>query len=348
MKKGSLILALTGGVAMIAAACNSGFLGGLGGSGGGESVAAFLPSDITLEIDELSDSDDVSGKTANSDLLVNGVPAYNRTLRATGAIMHAFQRTARRAFALGAAINGDFESPDQTQVSGTLTVDGQEVSYKADFAAFDFDGDGQPDGSGTATQDPVAMRMWMDRGNGYERFLTALVTQRPSADTLGAGEMVFKPSAARATASSDLQVRVKWDRTDSAHKWNEAFVAGKVRQNYTMSIGHQRVDVRTATDGSVEKTVRSNSNFTSSPFGLENFAFSSHWLRGSGFVLISGEATGGTSQVSFSNICVSLADQAVDSSGACDNYDTQDFDFLTAPTGNEADFPADFETAPTF
>lgn len=346
MRKGRIILGFAGILGLTAAACNGLFLGGLGGSS--TAPAAFLPTDVTLDISELPDSDTAGAKVINSAAAITGTVAYDRTLRASGAILHAFHRVARKSLALGAVVRDDFTSPDQTQVSGKFMADGQEVSYRADFAAFDFDGDGQADGSGSAGVEPVAMRMWVDRGNGFERFLAALVTVRPTTANLGVGEMVFKPGAARAASFQDLQVRMMWNRTDPAHKWNEAFVSGQIRQAYSMSTGHQRVDVRTMADGSIEKTVRSTSNFTASPAGFDTYSFWSHYRRGSGVVLMSGQSTGGTAQVSFDNICVSLTDFSLDTTGGCDNLDTSDNTFLDTPTGNETDFPADFPATPTF
>jgi len=333
-------------IGLVAVACNGNFLGGI--FGGGETVASFLPDDISLDISELPDSDTATGKASNSDLAITGVSAYDKTLRATGAIMHAFHRMANKAFALGAAVKQDIDDINTNQVADTITVNGVEVAYRADFSAFDIDGDGTSDGSGKINQEPVALRMWVDRGNGFERFLCALVSTRPTTANIGAGQVYVKPNAANGNLFADLMIYNKWDRTDAAHKWNEAFVSGQVRPNYVMSTGHQRVDIRTQTDGTVEKTVRSTSNFTSSPFGFDTYSFSSHWKKGAGAVLISGLSTGGTAQVDFSGVCVNLTDRALATAGECDGFDTQDVTFLTAPVGTEANFPADFPAQPTF
>ncbi len=344
------LIAVVGGFGLLFAGCNGRLTGGLPGGGtNGDVVAPFLPDDVSLDVSELPDPDaSTTAKSVRTASAITGVTAYDRTVRAAGAVLHAFQRTARRTFALGAAIKKDFTDANQTQVSGTFRVATLTVSYRADFAPFDIDGDGTADGSGKATVDPVALRMWVDRGNGFERFLCALVTTRPSSANVGAGQMFFKPSAAIATDFSDLQVRVNWDRTDTSHKWNEAFVSGRLRNDYVMSAGHQRVDVRTTTDGSVEKTVRSNASFTQSPFGFDAYSFSAHTLVGSGAILISGLSTGGTAQVDFTNVCVSVTDRSLATNGECDAFDTQDMAFIDAPTGSETGFPADFPAQPTF
>ncbi len=347
MQKKIGILAAASCIALIAAACDGTFTG-LGGSGGGAAVPSFLPDDVTLEIDELPDSDGSNDKSIQRDAQVTGTAAYDKTLRATGAILHAFHRSAARAMKLAASIRTDFTSASQTQVHGQRTVDGQVISYRADFAAFDIDGDGNLDGSGRADTEPVAMRMWVDRGNGYERFLCTVVATRPTTANFGAGSMYVKPNAARAASYADLKVFFNWDRTDSNHKWNTAYVSGQVRTNYAMSMGHQRVDIRTDANGAVEKTVRSTSNFTDTPFGFDTYSFSSHWLRGGSAVLISGLSAGGTTTVDFTDVCVNLDDKAVSTAGECDNFDTQDNDFLAAPVGDETDWPAAFTATPSF
>ena len=129
MRKGTIILVLVGFAGLTAAACNGSFLGGLGGNG---TPAAFLPTDVTLDISELPDSDTAGAKVINNAAVITGSVAYNRTLRASGAILHAFQRVAKKSLALGAVVRDDFTSVDQTQVSGKFMVDGQEVSYRAD------------------------------------------------------------------------------------------------------------------------------------------------------------------------------------------------------------------------
>ncbi len=346
MRIGKPVLAIVIGAGLLATACNSDFFSNLFG---GASVDEFLPTDITLEVDELPDTDGTSDKAAGSDLLITGTTAHDRTLRATGAILHAFHRLAARSLVLGAAVRNDLTDATQTQVSGTLLVGGQEVSYKADFSAFDIDADGIPDGSGNANEAPVAIRMWVDRGNGFERFLCALVTTRPTSNNVGAGMMYAHPNAARSDAFEDLQIMAAWDRTDDEHKWNEAYISGQVRTNYSMTIGHQRVDHRTFADQTVEKTVRSTSQFDNTPLGFETVAFSTHWLQGSGFVLVNAEATGGTSQVSLTDVCVDLSDNTL-AVGQCASYQTADADYgvLTQPAGDEAGFPAAFSEAPTF
>jgi len=337
-------MGLVGGLGLAAVACNGTLPFGLGGNG----VALFLPADVSLDVSELPDTNASSSKNVNSALSITGVTAYDRTLLATGAITHEFQRVAHRVMALGGAIRNDFTSPDQTQIADDFMVNGVDVSYRADFAAFDIDGDGTPDGSGQATVEPVAVRIWVDRGSGFERFFCALVTKRPSGSNLGAGTIIVKPSAANGNDFSDLRIKLTWDRTDPSHKWNEAFIKGRLRQVYAMSRGRQRVDVRTAADGTIEKTVRSTNSLTNNPFGFDTVSFSTHFLRGSGAALISALATGGSAQMSFSNVCINLTDKSATTGGQCDAFDTQDVAFLDPAVGDETDFPADFPSEPTF
>lgn len=332
------------GIAVFATGCDS---LPLSFSVGGASELRILPDSVTLDVSEVGDEETNAAK-ARHDERCTGDPALDRTLRAGAVVIHAFHRLADRALALGARIRLDLTDPEQSQVSGTFFVFGQAVSYKADFSPFDFDGDGTADGSGTPGQTPVALRIWVDRGNGFERFLAALVTARPTASEGGAGELYVKPAAAHSDLNDDLALYVAWNRTDPSHRWNEAFVTGHVRPDTVLTMGHHRVDVRTDAAGLVEKTIRSTTVFSNHPLGFENYQFAAHFRRGAPKVLLSGLSTGGTIQVNFSNVCVDLATCTVDTGGGCDDFDVQDMDFLSAPTGSETAFPADFPDDPTF
>lgn len=367
MKRMSQGFKLIGGLTClvaVAAACNSGLLGGAFLGGSGSTVAQILPEAISLEIQELGNEENNAAKSKNNERCT-GNPALDRTLRAGALVLHAFHRLADRGIALGAKIRNDMTDPAQTQVSGNLFPPGMTVPYKADFGAFDFDGDGTADGSGLANVEPVAVRIWVDKGSGYERFMCALVATRPTNANLGAGQMYFKPIAphrdmpppqggnasmggAGGAPPEDVQIFVKWDRTDATHKWNEAYISGHLRPDVHIGSGHQRVDVRSADGTTIEKTVRSSDTFTDHPLGFENYQFSSHFRRGESNVLLSGLSTGGTMQVGFTNVCVNVATCVLDTQGACSTFDTQDMAFIEAPAGGETDFPAGFPDTPTF
>lgn len=343
-----------GAIAILAGvACNGvpgGLFGGLNNNGGDQSaVAKFLPEGVSLDVSELPDDDASAGDKAKNDAAMGITTPYQRTLHSAARIIHNFHRLADRSLALGAVIRNDMTDPSQTQVSGTFNVNGMPVAYKADFAAFDIDGDGTADGSGNAVDTPVAVRIWTDRGNGYERFLCALVTTKPSTDNLGAGKMFAKPGAARPDAPADFQAFVEWDRTDSAHKWNEAFISGALRDVLKLNNSHQRVDVRV--DGStseLEKTVRSATEFADNPYGMTSITSSVHFKPGSGYALMSSDAvtTGGT--FGFTEVCVDLENQVLATGGECSAFDSQDMSFIDPPATGASDFPADFPETPTF
>lgn len=335
------------GAAALAAACNSQFpLGSLGGSASRD----VLPDAVTLDISEVGDEETNAAKMKNDEAArCTGDPAIDHTLRAGAVVMHGFHRLADRAMALGARIRLDIDDPTQTQVEGMFPVLGGVVNYKADFAAFDIDGDGVVDGSGMANVEPVALRIWTDNGAGYQRFLCALVTTRPSTSNVGAGEVFTQPSAAVPDAPADFFAHVIYDRTDPAHKWNEAFTTGRMRSNVQMSSARHRVDVRTNASDQIEKTIRSTTTFTQHPLGFADYSFAGHFQRGGQAVLLSGLSTGGTIQVNFNNVCVDLSTCAVDGGGtACAGFDTQDMTFLTPATAADLMFPADFPETPTF
>ncbi len=317
-----------------------------GGGGTAESIAEFLPSAITLDIGELPEDADQGAAKAQTE---SGAPnIFERAVRSSATVVHRFQRLADAGLGLGAVICDDLASPDQTQVQGTFTIGGTEVAYKADFAAFDFDGDGTPDGSGNARDLPIAVRIWVDRGTVYERFLCALITQRPTADNLGAGSFVVNPNALDARTPADVQIHVDFDRTDAAHKWNVAYVTGPIHPLYGLTAGVGRVDVRTNAAGDIEKTVRIAADFTDNPYGFEGFQGSAHYLVGGEGLLLSATATGTSAEFTFTNICVDLVDRILAMNGECSSLDTQDMTFLDVPTGDEASFPADFPAQPTF
>jgi hypothetical protein len=328
--------------------CNGQFPLGL--IGGGSANRDVLPDSITLDISELGDEESNAAKMKDEEAArCTGDPAIDRTLRAGAVVTHAFHRLTDRALALGARIRSDIDDPTQTQVEGMFPVLGGTTAYKADFAAFDIDGDGTADGSGMANVEPVALRIWTDSGAGYQPFLCALVTTRPSTANLGAGEIFIMPSSAIPDAPADFFVHVVYDRTDSAHKWNEAFTTGHMRPNVNTSTAHHRVDVRTNANDQVERTIRSTTTFSEHPLGFADYAFAAHFQRGGTAVLLSGLSTGGTTQVDFSNVCVDISSCTIDAGGtACSEFDTQDMSFIDAAAASQLMFPADFPSTPTF
>jgi len=315
--------------------------------GGGATIPPVLPSDITLSIDELPDegANDFKAKDIRQGNL-SGVIAFNRTIRTATAVLNGFHLIAARALSVGEQIMSDITDVENPIVEGTIIIQGESVAYHADFSAFDIDGDGQADGSGRADTEPVALRLWVDRGDGFARFLCALVQTRPTETNLGAGKMFIHPAAVNDDAVDTLQIYVQYDRTDDAHKWNEAVIQGKVRDHFVMSGGRHRVDVRTDDEDMIEKTVRSTSNFTDNSFGFEHFQSALHYQLGGNSLLMSAESTGGTAQVGFENICVTIDDQVTLNDGSCDAFDPQDFSFLDPTNDGEADFPADFPEQP--
>jgi hypothetical protein len=332
------------------ATCNG--LPGPGGTDGtgtqSKQIPAFLPDGVTMDTSELPATGDPTSRDKTDADMLNVGPAQ-RTLEAATRIVQNFHRLADHAVALGAKIQHDMTDPTQTQVQGSFVTPNGQVTYKADFAAFDFDGDGTSDGSGNAVDTPVAIRVWVDRGTGYQRLMCALVTTKPSTDNLGAGKTYVHPASARADDPGDFQVFVNWDRTDPAHKWNDAFVSGQLRPDLSIHNSHDRVDVRTeasATD--VEKTVRESTLFGDNPYGMVSHQASVHFKPGSGFALLDGTATGSGGTFSFSDVCVNLSTQSLATGGECDTFDKQDMSFVDLPTGNETAFPAGFPEQPTF
>lgn len=340
-------------------AANTGATGG-----NAEVVSQVFAESLGVDLSELPDdtTDESSTKPIGTSQLVEGPNANNsntnssgnpfagvrRSLVAATGIINGFHHSADRALALARKITRDMTDRNQTQVEGEFLIGAQRVAYKADFGAFDLNGDGTPDGSGTAFQTPVVVRVWTDQGTGFARFLCALVATKPSNGNVGAGQLWVHPSTARPDAFDDLQIYIAWDRTDTTHEWNEAFVSGQVTRAYALDIGHQRVDLRPSAAGTPTKTVRSTSNITQSVAGFAQYQLATHYERGQPNVLVSALSTGGSVQVALTNVCVNLAQQALAAAGACDGFDLQDFAFLPFPTGEENNFPAAFAETPSF
>lgn len=336
--------------ALATIACNNGW-NPTGNNG--EEVAQFLPEDVTLDVSEMPDSEADTAKPRRPAAAGPETESRGHAMNTCGGVIHGFHRAAARALALGAAIREDMTDPSNVLIAGEFEIGDKKVPYLADFSAFDFDGDGTPDGSGNAVDVPVALRLWTDRGEGYEPFLCALIATKPTEKTdeseanLGAGQMYVKPAAPRLDEAADLQMFLQWDRTDPAHKWNEAFVTGELKGNFRFSASHHRVDHRTYEDEHVEKTVRTSATFSENPLGFETFKSSTHFSRGSGAALFSVESTGTNATISFTDVCVNFETKEIDAT-ACEEFDTADVDFINEPTGDETAFPADFPAEPTF
>lgn len=307
-------------------------------------VGDIMPNALSIDISDLPDD------TSSKEDLASQSSAnfYRRTEISTAAIVNAFHRYADRSILVAKKIQANITDPNQTNVSGSFVLNGTTVSYKADFSAFDIDGDGVPDGSGTAAADPVAIRMWVDRGEGYQPFLCALITHRPANGNLGAGVLYAHPSAVFANASDTFQYEIQWDRTDDSHKWNLANLEGRAREFYTLTKGVARVDQRNEGGGVINKTVRANGFFSESSVRLDHLLTSVVYHPGSGQAMMSSNSSDGAASIAFTDSCVNLADFSENKDGACDTYDKQDDTFLAEPTGTEATFPADFPATPTF
>ncbi|MEK6675853.1 MAG: hypothetical protein AABZ47_09385 [Planctomycetota bacterium] len=339
----SVVFALLfGAFGLLAVACNS----NVTPAPNPNAPEVFLPDSISFDVDELPE-DTTGAKVIAQSQTQTELQQYDRTIRAASQVVHSFQRFADRSLKLAAAIRDDFPDPAATQISGDLLVEGETVQYRADFASFDIDSDGTTEGSGFANQNPVALRMWVDRGEGFERFLCVLISSRPTSQGTGAGEMFVRPSAADATVYEDLQLYVSWDRTDSTHGWNEALVSGHVRGNVAMSIGHQRVDARMNAENVLEKTVRSSSFFTDNPFDFTSYQSSVHFLRGGSSVLVSAASVGGDRLIDFTDVCVSLPNRG-GGEADCSGFNLQDVALLAMPGEGQANFPSDFPETPTF
>jgi hypothetical protein len=227
-------------------------------------------------------------------------------------------------------------------------VAGHAVAFKADFAPFDFDGDGQLDGSGDAVHEPVALRIWTDLGAGYRPLLCALIAQRPTAENAGRGQFYVHPSAAAPRAPADVQLFVTYDQTDASHKWNHAYITGHAHPLYDVTAGQARIDVRANGSGGVEKTVLGAADLAADPYQLDTLQSAAHYLAGGDALLVMARATRNGKEVSVDNECLKLAAPLRAGASSCDNFDTQDMGLLDIPAARMTGLPTSFIDQPTF
>lgn len=319
-----------------------------GGTTNGQNAqkAMVLPNGIALDVSEFPDDDTDADKGAVGDRAFNS--DNDRICHAAGAILYGFQRLLDRGLALAAALNNDIEDPSNPHLLGTFRVNGQEVQYQADFSAFDIDGDGTVDGSGRFDTEPVALRLWVLKPDGTSsRLLCALITTRANSENVGAGQVYSQPGVIHPLVNQDFKVFAKWDRTDPANKWNEAFTLGRLRVNVDSTMGHHRVDVATLADGSIQKTVRSTTAIADSDFLFSELRYAARTIRGTGFALVNTQAIG-TPNVTVTGLCESLGPCSPAAGSNCSAIDSTGMDFLPASTGGETDWPAGFPESPTF
>lgn len=352
------VVAVAGLTGLAIAACDSrmAFLSGvipglIAGPQPRAALAPFVPVRITLDVSELpDDAQSAAGASKTIGAAETSGTAIDRAVRAGAEVVHAFQRFADRALQIGASVQDDLTSAEAHSVAqGVLELDGKSIPYVASFAAFDFDGDGEPDGSGSAGEEPVAFRLWVNHGNGYERFLCALFDHRPtSADDAGTGRLIVWPRSRDGSVSDSVKVFVQWDHSDPAHRWNEAFVSGAMSAMTDVIGSHDRIDVTTDDAGQTTKSVRSTTLLARSRYGFTSLAFACFYPEDGAFALVSAQSQGGSIQAGFDKACVGLDDgPRAAAAESCEDLTAADMEFLDTPTGAEADFPADFPDKPT-
>lgn len=288
-------------------------------------VAPFLPESVALDISELPEQASAA------------VPQYEHfanDIRVTGHLIRESDQYISRALTLAASIRDDMIGPDQVHVTGTLDFNGTALPYMADFSPFDIDDDEIVDGSGSAVVEPVALRVWVDRGEGYKRFVCALVPIRPSKANLGAGRIITRPNTLDPVVPPNFRIEARWNHTDPDHVRNEIYRTTQLDQ---LSFVRQqlRLDFRSVADDSVEKNFRIWGG-TITPGSINSWGTSMHVRAGLPRVEIAGN-------------CLSLPVLSGDIGGEfaeCDSFDLRDD---TGPLGgSDANFPLDFPLKPTF
>ncbi len=198
-----------------------------GGTAG--STVAILPDSITLDVDELAATNQSAAPMPSPSLSGGSSPLEvaqseaDRTMAQLDEIMLRF-----------AIINSMVTSAADVQVSGTIMwdtrVSGSTVAaggsrlpnpgsgagvardIKVDFSAFDYDGDGTADGSGTPTTAPVAMRVWVTDAVGtFQPAACGLIDVLPTALHPGAGHLITLSYARN--GDGDIAI-LEWDQDD--------------------------------------------------------------------------------------------------------------------------------------
>ncbi len=309
----------------------------------------FVPDSVTLDINELPED----GDNASAQIAPRSLQVTERVVRSTATIVHRFHRLADRALALAARINQAATDPNQTQFEGQLIALGFIGEYKVDFAAFDFDGDGVADGSGNAVDTPTAFRLWLNPGSGFVPVMCGLITTRPSDANIGAGQLFLSPPGVYSDIADDVQFYVQYDRTNPEHQWNFAYVVGGVHPLFDLARGAARVDIRTVgTDR--EKTVRGAYEYEADAL----HRFSQLNARTTGFISDTGRSFQITASgvrnaetVNLVNVCVEPTLFEESQAVSCDGFvfsDPNDYEPLTLPEPDAANFPTDFPDSPTF
>lgn len=306
-----------------------------------------LPTGLALNISEFPD-DNVDPDQASTSSARPFDSANERSCATGGAMVHGFHRLLDRGLAVAASVNADMSSLRGPRRTGLLSVPSRGgVTYYADFTAFDFNGDGQLDGTGRADVAPVALRLWVMRDGEPRRFLCALITRLPNESNSGAGELYMHPGTVHPQVASDFRIRVAWDHTNEAYRWNQAYTVGALRGNLTVDAGHHLVEHTLLEDGAVQKTVRSTAMVNRSDFDVTEVRYSGRTLAGSGVAVINASGSGSVA-LSVSGVCIALPGCAAVDAQQCAGIHIADLVFLAPPTGTETDWPADFPEEPTF
>jgi hypothetical protein len=311
----------------------------------GVKYKAVLPEALTPDISEFSE--EAAPSPANR---IAGQPADHICDLGNGVIIKAHRHLDLALARIVAKLNADLIASGTTDghLAGTYVGEHGTGAYKADFSAFDIDGDGTPDGSGDPRTLPVALRLWVDPENDgtFVRLLCALITAFPSVVHTGAGQIYIQPSVTSSEADATFHLHIQWDHTDPANKFNEAFLSGVLGDNLVVGNGHIRVDLTTLSDSSVQKTLQSVTTFTGDAIAIREFDYAARTLQGLGFATVKGKASGPALSGEFT-ACIAL-DHCTLSVLGCQTIDSAGLNFLPAPTGTETDFPVDFPATPTF
>lgn len=330
---------------------------GDGGGDEGTSEIRVLPESIALEVDELSDSSQSSSAPPGptpSTLGSGAAPLAiakgeaERTMAQLDEIMVRFgiinsMVTSAADVQISGSIVWDTYVPGSTPSAGGSRVAnpgsgaGVTRQIKVDFSAFDYDGDGTNDGTGTPTVAPVALRVWVTDGSGtYQPAACGLIDVLPTASHPGTGEMITLSYARN--GDGDIAI-LQWDQDDpneqSLWTWDEHPNGPGAWGYSSFMVTHEMVSLM------VQKSVAST---------IDNEYVAATWYEGAPAAAVISHvgtwadylATPPTVQYSdFATFGSATATDAL-------SVDTTDLDCIEQPDPSDFNWPSSFPATPTF
>ncbi len=313
-----------------------------------ETTTMIIPESVSLDIDEL---DEVGGESAQivppSHPLETAQVAGQQTMAQLDEIMTRFSYIntlvtsasdiqITNTIVWNTAVPGSVPTSTGSRVANPGSGSGSTRDIKVDFSAFDFDGDGVDEGSGTPTTAPVALRVWVTDASGtYQPAACGVINVLPTSTHAGAGEMITL-SYARNT-DGDIAI-IEWDEDDptdqSLMTWDE-HPEGSSWGYSSFVVEHEQVG------SDMEKTVCSTIN--------ESYV-AARWYEGTpaaAYMSFDGPWVDAVASPPSANYAFFVSLGSATAADA-DSVDVSDLELEEPPDSSWFAWPGDFPTTPTF